>query len=154
MTMRYPTSLTLPVLVALAGLQSGMAAADDAKSPPAIPYEANLKAGGEAPPGGKMVNPFKADDATAIKTGGEMFSAMNCDGCHGGGAAGAAAPSLADQRWRYGGADEEIYQTIFYGRPKGMPAFGGLMSPGDVWAIVTYLKSLPPPDATQSWVDK
>jgi mono/diheme cytochrome c family protein len=37
-----------------------------------------------------------------------------------------------------------------------MPAFGGLMSPDDVWTVVTYLKSLPVPDddPTESWIGK
>ncbi len=78
---------------------------------------------------------------------------MNCDGCHGGGAVGWAAPSLADGRWRYGGADQEIFQSIYYGRPKGMPAFGGALPPDAIWMLVTYLQQLPVPSAvpTQSW---
>ena len=91
------------------------------------------------------INPFAGDKKVAA-TGEQMFSSMNCDGCHGGGATGFAAPSLADGRWRYGGADDELFQTIYFGRPKGMPAFGGLMSPDDVWTVVTYLKSLPEPE--------
>jgi cytochrome c oxidase cbb3-type subunit 3 len=78
---------------------------------------------------------------------------MNCDGCHSAGATGAWAPALNDGRWRYGGSDGAIYQTIFYGRPHGMPAFGGILQPPLIWKLVTYLKSLPPPAAvpTQSW---
>jgi cytochrome c oxidase cbb3-type subunit III len=62
-------------------------------------------------------------------------------------------PSLADGRWRYGGADEAIYQSIYYGRPKGMPAYGGALPADAIWMLVTYLQSLPVPDAvpTQSW---
>jgi len=71
---------------------------------------------------------------------------MNCDGCHGGGALGWVGPSLVDGRWRYGGADEEIFHSIFYGRPKGMPAYGGLLGSEGVWMIVTYLKSQPVPN--------
>jgi cytochrome c oxidase cbb3-type subunit 3 len=78
---------------------------------------------------------------------------MNCDGCHGGGGAGWIAPSLADGRWRYGGEDQEIFSSIFYGRPKGMPAFGGVLGPEGVWNLVAYLKSMPipPNEATESW---
>jgi cytochrome c len=71
---------------------------------------------------------------------------MNCDGCHGGGATGDVGPSLVDGRWRYGGADEEVFQSIFYGRPKGMPAYGGALGADGVWMIVSYLKSQPVPD--------
>jgi len=123
--------------------------------PPTVRYEAHISAGQAQPAAGKLVNPF-ADDKKVAATGEQMFSAMNCDGCHGGGATGFAAPSLADGRWRYGGADDEIFETIYFGRPKGMPAFGGLMSKDDVWTLVTYLRSLSPPEdaATQSWGGK
>ena len=70
---------------------------------------------------------------------------MSCDGCHGGGALGWVGPSLVDGRWRYGGADEEIFQSIFYGRPKGMPAYGGVLGAEGVWMIVRYLKAQPVP---------
>ena len=78
---------------------------------------------------------------------------MNCDGCHGGGGAGWIAPSLADGRWRYGGADQEIFSSIFYGRPKGMPAFGGVLGTAGVWNLIAYLKSIPipPNEPTESW---
>jgi len=79
---------------------------------------------------------------------------MNCDGCHGGGGSGWVGPSLADGRWRYGGSDAEIFASIYYGRPKGMPAFGGKLGTDGVWTLVTYLKSLTPTAdvATESWV--
>ena len=79
---------------------------------------------------------------------------MNCDGCHGGGAVGWVGPSLVDGRWRYGGADEEIFTSIFYGRPKGMPAYGGVIGPDGVWMLVAYLKSqsVPPVVPTTSWL--
>ena len=81
-------------------------------SPPTIRYEAHIAAGGALPGGGKLINPFAGDKKVAA-TGEQMFSQMNCDGCHGGGATGFAAPSLADGRWRYGGADDELFQTIY-----------------------------------------
>lgn len=79
---------------------------------------------------------------------------MNCDGCHGGGAIGWVGPSLADGRWRYGGSDEEIFSSIFYGRPKGMPAYGGVIGPDGVWMLVSYIKAqaLPSVVPTTSWL--
>jgi cytochrome c oxidase cbb3-type subunit 3 len=77
---------------------------------------------------------------------------MNCNGCDGDGATGFAAPSLADGRWRYGDSEQAIFQSIYYGRPKGMPAFGGLVGTDGIWILVTYLKSLPVSDnKTESW---
>ena len=76
------------------------------------------------------------------KNGALLFTAMNCDGCHGPDAAGAVGPNLGDGRWRYGGADAEVFMSIYYGRPKGMPAFGGALGAEGVWTLVTYLRSL------------
>ena len=100
---------------------------------------------------GCLTNPYKGD-ADMAAAGVDLFASMNCDGCHGDGATGFAAPSLADGRWRYGDSEEEIFQSIYYGRPKGMPAFGGVVGADGIWILVTYLKSLPVPDnKTQSW---
>ena len=62
-------------------------------------------------------NPFQGDSGVAAQ-GGRLFSGFNCDGCHGGGAAGFVGPSLADGRWRYGGDDGAIFMSIFYGRAR------------------------------------
>ena len=121
-------------------------------APPSVRYEAHVSAGGLPPAGAALRNPHK-DDKKAAETGAGLFASMNCDGCHGGGAIGWVGPSLADGRWRYGGADEEIYQSIYYGRPKGMPAYGGALRSDAIWMLVTYLQSLPVPAGvpTQSW---
>jgi len=113
-------------------------------------------AGGVAPSGsgGEAAgeNPFKGDRQSAVE-GERTFVAMNCDGCHGGGAVGWVGPSLRDGRWRYGGSDAQIFQSIYAGQPHGMPAYGGLLPAGAIWKVVTYLQSLEPPAdvPTQSW---
>jgi mono/diheme cytochrome c family protein len=88
------------------------------------------------------------------EAGAALFSSMNCDGCHGGGAVGWVGPSLVDGRWRYGGSDRDIFASIFYGRPKGMPAYGRLMDTNGVWLLVAYLKAqdVPPVVPTTSWL--
>ena len=120
--------------------------------PPSVRYDQHVFAGGVAPAGSQPVNPFRKD-ARAVTEGAQLFTTMNCDGCHGGGAVGWVGPSLSDGRWRYGGADAALFQSIFYGRPNGMPAYGGVLAPPLAWKIVTYLQSLAPPKAvpTQSW---
>ncbi len=124
----------------------------DQTAPPAVRYDAHVNAGGVAPPAGQLNNPFAVNQKSA-KEGELLFSAMNCDGCHGGGAVGAVGPNLGDGRWRYGGADGAVFQSIYYGRPRGMPAYGGILPPDGVWKLVTYLRSLPIPDdvPTESW---
>jgi len=130
-------------------------AAQTGATPPAIAYEAHVAAGGIAPSGGTLRNPRQGDAAVA-KNGALLFVAMNCDGCHGGEGAGWVGPSLADGRWRYGGADAEVFSSIYYGRPKGMPAFGGTLGAEGVWTLVTYIRSLPVPQdvPTESWQDR
>lgn len=121
-------------------------------APPAVRHDDHVFAGGIAPAGATMHNPFTGD-AKAAAAGSQFFTAMNCDGCHGGGATGWVGPSLSARRWRYGGADGSVYQSIYYGRPRGMPAFGGILPPDDIWRIVTYLRTLPLPTdvPTESW---
>jgi cytochrome c len=93
-------------------------------------------------------------DNVSPEAGANLFGSMNCDGCHGGGGIGWVGPSLADGRWRYGGTDEEIFTSIYYGRPKGMPAYGGVVGTDGVWMLVSYIKAQKPPSVvpTTSWL--
>jgi cytochrome c oxidase cbb3-type subunit III len=143
--------LTLSVLAAC-GRQSATPAPEASAAPPAVRSEAHVAAGGVVPPGGTLRNPHQGDAAIA-KNGALLFTTMNCDGCHGGDGSGWVGPNLADGRWRYGGADAEVFNSIYYGRPKGMPAFGGALGAEGVWTLVTYLRSLKVPEdvPTESW---
>jgi cytochrome c oxidase cbb3-type subunit III len=136
-----------------AGARSGTAASEQ-EAPAAIRYQDHIWAGGVPPPGGVLSTP-QGNSAQSAKGGEALFNSMNCDGCHGSGGSGSVGPNLADGRWRYGGRDGEIFMSIFYGRPKGMPAFGGILGQGGVWLLVSYLKSLPKPETvpTESWSD-
>jgi cytochrome c oxidase cbb3-type subunit 3 len=117
-----------------------------------VRYDQYATAGDLAPPGEDMVNPFSRDPS-AGEFGEALFSAMNCDGCHGGGGVGFVGPSLIDGRWRYGGDDSALFQSIFYGRPRGMPAYGGLLADATVWQLITYMQSQPVPNVvpTVAW---
>jgi len=121
-------------------------------APPAVRYDQHVSAGLIAPPAASLTNPLHSD-ARAAAAGAQLFSAMNCDGCHGGGATGFVAPSLVDGRWRYGGDDGALFHSIYYGRPRGMPAYGGILSDGTIWQIVTYLRAQPVASdvATERW---
>jgi mono/diheme cytochrome c family protein len=134
-----------------AGSDTSRAAAH-APVPPTVRYEQHIAAGAVQPPADSLRNPFSAEKKSATE-GEKLFSSMNCDGCHGGGATGWVGPSLSDGRWRYGGSDGAIFQSIYYGRPRGMPAFGGILTGELTWKLVTYLQSLPLPKVvpTQSW---
>jgi cytochrome c oxidase cbb3-type subunit III len=98
---------------------------------------------GLAPPvaGLALRNPYEGD-ANATATGAKLFIAYNCIDCHGADGSGAMGPSLADGRWHFGGAPAEIFESIYQGRPEGMPAWGTLISSDQIWMLVTYLRSL------------
>ena len=121
-------------------------------APPSVRYDQYGAAGDLAPPADTLANPFE-NDPDAAQQGAALFSAMNCDGCHGGGGVGFVGPSLVDGRWRYGGNDGELFHSIFYGRARGMPAYGGLISDNTVWQLVSYVRSQPQPDVvpTVAW---
>jgi cytochrome c oxidase cbb3-type subunit 3 len=88
-----------------------------------------------------LVNPYE-HNARALKTGGELFVAFNCADCHGAGGSGAMGPSLADNRWHFGGTAPAVFESIYEGRPDGMPAWGGRISNDQIWMLVTYVRSL------------
>lgn len=118
----------------------------------AAPVSDRINAGGAAPAANALsaARPGRLDP----QAGAALFGSMNCDGCHGGGAVGWVGPSLVDGRWRYGGSDDEIFTSIFYGRPKGMPAYGGVIGTNGVWMLVAYIKAqaVPPVVPTTSWL--
>jgi cytochrome c oxidase cbb3-type subunit 3 len=129
------------------GCRSGESPARGAQNVEAAVVTGIVQAGGIAP------QPIRLDTLTnpngsnreAADAGGKVFQAMNCDGCHGDGATGWVGPSLVDGRWRHGGSDAELFQSVYFGRPRGMPAYGGLMSAEMVWQVVSYIRSQPVP---------
>ncbi len=89
----------------------------------------------------RLVNPHEGKPA-AIVTGGKLYLAYNCIDCHGADGGGAMAPSLADGRWHFGGSASEVFESIYQGRPEGMPAWGSLISDDQIWMLVSYVRSL------------
>jgi len=134
------------VVTACGGSDSG------ASTPPSSDGGNQVFAGGVAPLMEILENPFDADTDAALE-GERLFGAMNCADCHGGGGVGFVGPSLVDGRWRYGGGDGALFQSIHAGRPRGMPAYGGMLPDAAIWRIVAYLRSQPVPEnvPTESW---
>jgi cytochrome c oxidase cbb3-type subunit III len=92
-------------------------------------------------------NPFEGNrEATA--TGARIFVAYNCVDCHGADGSGAMGPSFQDGRWRFGGSASEVFESIYQGRPEGMPAWGGRISEEQIWMLVAYVRSLTVGDLT------
>ena len=81
------------------------------------------------------------NNAQALATGKQLFTQMNCYGCHANGG-GAIGPALMDNKWVYGGEPDQIFATIVEGRPNGMPAFHGKLPDYQVWQLVAYVRSL------------
>lgn len=83
--------------------------------------------------------------------GASVFRAQ-CSQCHGSGAAGAKGyPNLLDNDWLWGGSLEDIAYTIRHGirnetdddaRYSEMPAFGEILEPEEITAVVAYVESL------------
>jgi cytochrome c oxidase cbb3-type subunit 3 len=80
-------------------------------------------------------------NANAVSDGQQLFSAMNCVGCHSHGGGG-MGPALMDDQWRYGSSIDQIAATIAEGRPNGMPAWGGKLTPDQIWKLAAYVRSL------------
>jgi cytochrome c oxidase cbb3-type subunit III len=80
--------------------------------------------------------------AASVELGRKLFVSYNCIDCHGADGSGAMGPSLADGRWHFGGSVGAVYESIAQGRPDGMPAWGSLLPPDQIWKLVSYVKSL------------
>ncbi len=93
---------------------------------------------------GDVHNPY-VRNAGAAAEGRQLFVQYNCSGCHGGRAGGGMGPSLRDSAWIYGNSDAQIYESIFVGRPNGMPTWGAKISADQIWKIITYIRTLGTP---------
>lgn len=82
-----------------------------------------------------------SESAWSISEGKELFSGMNCDGCHGRGG-GDLGPPLIDKAWRYGSSPEAVMASILDGRPRGMPAYKSKISGDDAAKLAAYVRSM------------
>ena len=146
MSLRAGLAALVMVVAACEGSDSG------ASTPPSSDAGNRVFAGGVAPPTENLGNPFESETDAGVEGEG-LFGAMSCAEGDGGGGLGFVGPSLVDGRGRYGGDDGELFQSIHAGRPRGMPAYGGILPDAAIWKIVTYLRSQPIPEnvPTESW---
>ena len=97
--------------------------------------------GGASPP---PLDPRAAlydNNAAAISEGQNLYSQMNCVGCHSHGGGG-MGPPLMDDEWRYGGRIDQIVTSIAEGRPNGMPSWRNKLTPDQIWKIAAYVRSM------------
>ena len=89
-----------------------------------------------------MPIPELAQDPAAMATGRRLF-VSNCAVCHGADGRGSRGfPNLADTIWHWGGAPEQIEQTITHGRMAMMMAWGAALGEDGVKAVAAYVRSL------------
>lgn len=87
------------------------------------------------------IGPQYEANAYHVNQGKKWFSAYNCTGCHANGG-GNSGPPLMDEKWLYGGAIENIVETIREGRPNGMPSFRDKITDEQVWQLAAYIRSM------------
>jgi cytochrome c oxidase cbb3-type subunit 3 len=81
------------------------------------------------------------ESAYHVSEGEQLYSQLNCVGCHSHGGGG-MGPPLMDDVWIYGSEPQNIYATIVEGRPNGMPTFRGKIPEQQVWELVAYVRSM------------
>lgn len=110
-------------------------------------YEAEMKAGEER--FGPVFAKYRemdvmavAADPEAVAMGQRMFLTY-CQQCHGAAAQGAKSfPNLTDREWLWGGAPENIKETITNGRNGVMTPFGPVLGADGVKDVANYVRSM------------
>ena len=95
-----------------------------------------------APFAGKPIDQI-AQDPKALKLGKAIFS-NTCAACHGSSGQGATGyPNLTDNIWHWGGAPDQILETVLNGRQAAMPAWEAALGGKEgVTAVAVYVQSL------------
>lgn len=110
-------------------------------------YEAEMKAGEER--FGPVFAKYRdmdvmavAADPEAVEMGQRLFLTY-CQQCHGAAAQGAKSfPNLTDAEWLWGGAPENIKETITNGRNGVMTPFGAVLGSDGVKDVANYVRSM------------
>jgi cytochrome c oxidase cbb3-type subunit III len=97
----------------------------------------------------RIKNPY-AGNQSAINEGGQLFIHMNCASCHGFEGGGGMGPALAAEDWRFGGDDADVFNSIYDGRGKGMPAWRDALTEDEIWKLVAFIRTLPDSGARAS----
>jgi cytochrome c oxidase cbb3-type subunit 3 len=83
-----------------------------------------------------------SNDPQALKMGQRLF-ANNCSQCHGADARGSFGfPNLTDADWLYGGAPEQIEQSITHGRNGQMPGWEAALGDSGIQQVAAYTLTL------------
>lgn len=93
---------------------------------------------GAQPSRPQIKNPAQGD-RNAEQRGMTYFVNFNCVGCHAPNGGGGMGPALSNSIFIYGSQPENIYLSIYQGRPNGMPAWGAMLPDNVIWDLVTYI---------------
>lgn len=96
---------------------------------------------GAVPARPTIKNPGQGDPHSADR-GMKYFISFNCNGCHADNGGGGMGPALSNSTFIYGSQPENIYLSIYQGRPNGMPAWGAMLPDSVIWDLVTYVGKL------------
>jgi cytochrome c oxidase cbb3-type subunit 3 len=86
-------------------------------------------------------NPAQGDP-NAEQRGMTYFVNFNCVGCHAPNGGGGMGPALSNNIFIYGSKAENIYLSIYQGRPNGMPAWGAMLPDSVIWDLVSYIRKI------------
>jgi len=81
----------------------------------------------------------ESDDLTKGKS---LFNA-NCVACHQANGEGGIGPNLTDKHWIYGYDIKDVFKTVKYGTPNGMPEHNSKFNPIQIQQVSSYVLSLP-----------
>ena len=81
-------------------------------------------------------------DAGAISSGKALFDA-NCVVCHNPKGEGNIGPNLTDDAWIYGPDVKDLFKTLKYGTPNGMPEHASKLNPIQIQQVASFVLSLP-----------
>ena len=81
-------------------------------------------------------------DAGAISSGKALFDA-NCVVCHNPKGEGNIGPNLTDDAWVYGPDVKDLFKTLKYGTPNGMPEHASKLNPIQIQQVASFVLSLP-----------
>lgn len=88
-------------------------------------------------------------DDQALSAGKTLFE-TNCVTCHNPkGEGNQIGPNLTDNYWIYGFDIKEVFITVKYGRPNGMPEHNSKLNPVQLQQVSSFILSLPPADGRE-----
>lgn len=159
MSSRFPTkaaALALAVMLGGCEREARHATGDPAPAPPTIAASPDtiFPGGAPLPPLDPRAQAY-IGNAAAIAKGQQLYTWMNCVGCHSHGGGG-MGPPLMDDKWRYGGRIDQVATSIYEGRPNGMPAWRNKLTQEQIWPLAAYVLSLSgqaPKDAVSARAD-